>query len=573
MWRKYAIQACLYGLFIIIFLRLGYWQIVRSESLRAIADTQYQQTITLDGSRGTITTADGYTLVGNTTVYRLFAEPHLFEKSIEEIVEKITPILDQSPAEDLTSTENLRNYLTSRLYEYQDKKWVGLQSNITEAQREALTNLDLPGLGFDPYEVRDYPEASMASHIVGFVGKDSQGLDKGYFGIEGALDKELAKRSNKHRVTTNPFGFFFLNTSGLKQAATGRNVKLTIRRDVQYLAETELQKALDKYGASSGEIIILDPKTGAILANATAPTYHPAHFNEFEPQLYSNPVVSDTYEPGSTFKVLTVAAGIELGMINPNTRCPSCAGPRKIDKYTIKTWNEEYHPDITMTEALAKSDNIAMVYIADLLGTDRFKKFLSEAGIGDHTTLDLEEDSNTPFPQKWGPVELATRSFGQGIVVTSMQLVRAIAAFANDGVMMQPQIVSEVYDPATHQTFEVEPTPVRQLVSEETAQLVTSMMVTAAEEGEAQWLKNTSLEVAGKTGTAQVANLEEGGYYEDKTIASFIGFAPASDPAFVMLVKLTEPTTSPWAAETAAPTWYSVAEKLFILLDRVPNSV
>jgi cell division protein FtsI/penicillin-binding protein 2 len=326
-----------------------------------------------------------------------------------------------------------------------------------------------------------------------------------------------------------------------------------------------LALAAKKYEFKAGEITVLDPKTGAILGSATWPTYDPDRFFEYSPELYKNPIVSNLYEPGSTFKVLTVAAGIDAGKVTPDTLCPRCAGPRKIDKYEIKTWNEEYHPDISMKDALAKSDNIAMVYVAESLGGDVFEQYLRDFGIGTTTTSDLQEDSGTVFPQKWGPVELATRSFGQGITVTSLQLLRAIASIANQGKLMQPQLVKNVYDPVTSRTIETEPVMIRQVVKPETAREVTQMMVYAAEKGEAQWTKRTDLRVAGKTGTAQIAS--QGGYDAERTIASFIGFAPAEDPHFVMLVKLVEPGSSPWAAETAAPLWYKTAEQLFLLLN------
>ncbi len=222
-----------------------------------------------------------------------------------------------------------------------------------------------------------------------------------------------------------------------------------------------------------------------------------------------------------------------------------------------------------MEQALAKSDNTAMMYITDLLGADRFKTYVQKFGIGHTLGIELQEDTSTPFPQKWGPVELATISFGQGISTNSLQITNAVAAIANGGSLMRPMLVSSVEDTVSNESIEIKPQTIRQVVSPQTASTVTNMMITAAQSGEAQWTSSKSHTIAGKTGTSQVANA--GGYDENKTIASFIGFAPPENPKFIMLVKLTEPTTSPWAAETAAPLWYKIASKLFLLLQIQPD--
>ena len=279
--------------------------------------------------------------------------------------------------------------------------------------------------------------------------------------------------------------------------------------------------------------------------------------------------MADLFEPGSTFKILTVAAGLDAGIINPDTACTKCSGPRKIGGYTIRTWNDQYNPGITMTEALAKSDNTAMIFVAQKLGANRFGQYMKDFGIGQNLDLDLQEDSDTPFPKKLGPAELATTSFGQGVSLNSFQLIRAAAAIANQGQMMKPTIVDSVYDPQTGKTIKYQPQEIRQVISTETATKVTKMMVKAAQKGEAQWIGKDYL-VAGKTGTSQIPS-PDGGYREEATIASFVGFAPPDDPEFIMLVKLVEPQSSPWAAETAAPLWFQTAEKLFLLLNIQQN--
>lgn len=328
-------------------------------------------------------------------------------------------------------------------------------------------------------------------------------------------------------------------------------------------------KGITKYGAKAGEVIIMEPTTGKILASASEPKYDQEKFTDYEATLYKNPAVADVFEPGSILKTLTVAIGIDTGAIEPDTTCPVCDGPRHIDKYTIRTWNDVYNPNINMADALAKSDNTAMIFVAEQVGVDKFREYLEKFGLGEELDVELHEDYLTPFPEKWGPVELATRSFGQGIAVSDLQIVRAVAAIANQGILMRPTVVEKVILP-TGEELPVEPQEVRRVVSAETAEKVTGMMVHAAQSGEAQWVYSDTHTVAAKTGTSQIP-AENGGYKEDATIASFIGFAPPDNPQFVMLVKLVEPQSSPWAAETAAPLWYDIAEKLFLSLNIPPD--
>ena len=386
------------------------------------------------------------------------------------------------------------------------------------------------------------------------------------FGVEGALDRELRAHSQEQTILKDALGFHLLfNQKPSTDVTNGRDVVLTIRRDVQYMLETMLQEGLQKYEASEGEAIIMDPKTGRILAMAATPSYDPAHFSNYDSGLYKNPALTDTYEPGSIFKILTVAAGIDTGAVKEDTQCTKCDGPRQINEYTLKTWNEQYHPNITVTDALAKSDNVAMIFVSELLGRDRFVDYIHRFGIGEPTHVELQEDTGTPLRKDWKPIDLATTSFGQGIVTNGLQMVRAVGAIANGGVMMRPTIISKVIDPTSGASVPVDPIIERQVVSPQTAQTVTDMMVHAAETGESKWAVSKTHLAATKTGTAQIPIA--GHYDANKTIASFIGFAPPSNPKFVMLIKLREPKKSPWAAETAAPLWYAIAEKLYIMLN------
>ncbi len=582
--RATVVALFFFGLFGSLLAKLFYWQVIKAKELSQTAQKQYQREIVKRGKRGDIYTADGYVLATNARAFRLFAQPKLISaekkpdmaKKLAEILTKFELKTDNLPSEfkklaKADAVRERRKQLEEKLLNKleKDRSWIGLYLNLDQTTKEKIQALNYRYLGFDEYEKRIYPEASMAAQLVGFVGKNTVGEDIGYFGIEGGMNKELAGRKLKKTFLTDVLGYVISSSSLDQQTLDGRDVVLTIRRDLQYLAEKHLAEGIRRYGAAEGEILIADPKTGAILANAVWPSFNPNKFWRFDPKLYKNPSLANLYEPGSTFKTLTVASGIDAGVITPETQCSKCSGPRRIDKYTIRTWNNEYHPNITMTEALAKSDNIAMIFIAEKLGVKRLKQYLKKFGIGQAIGFDLQGDRSTPFPKKWGPVELATISFGQGIVTNSYQLLRAVSAIANQGLMMEPYVVAQVKDKATGEVITHQPKAVRQVVSSRTASQVTKMMVEAAMHGEAKWTASKDHWVAGKTGTSQVP--EDGEYAKDKTIASFIAFAPPDDPKFIMLVKLVAPTSSPWAAETAAPLWYQTAKDVYLVLGIPPD--
>ncbi len=549
-------------LFLCLVGRLFYWQVLHRSDLQAQAQLQYTKSVSVAAHRGKIFTSDGATLVTNKNVFRLFAEPGVLQTDPAALANMLAPLLVTPDAIATTAAEIQSKLSDPKL------KWVALRNKVDESTKQKIDGLHLRGLGFDQYETRDYPEASMAAQVTGFVGKDKDGNDVGYFGVEGDLDRELKGHTQQSTFLKDGLGFRLLfDHNQTTEQQDGRNVTLTLRRDIQYMVEDMLRKGLEYYQSPAGEVIVMDPKTGKILAMAASPSYDQAQFQTADPSTYKNPSLTDSYEPGSIFKVLTVAAGIDTGVIKEDTPCTKCAGPRQIAEYSIKTWNDEYTPNITMNDALAKSDNTAMIFISDLLGKDRFLDYVHRFKIGEPTHIELQEDTGTPLRKdsEWKPIDLATGSFGQGVVTTSMQMVRAVGAIANHGIMMRPTIIEHVSDPVTHTDVEVQPVEEGRVVSAETADTVTRMMVYAADKGESHWTASKTHLAAAKTGTAQVP--VAGHYDKDRTIASFIGFAPPNDPKFVMIVKLKDTKKSPWAAETAAPLWYHIADKLYMLLN------
>jgi cell division protein FtsI/penicillin-binding protein 2 len=337
------------------------------------------------------------------------------------------------------------------------------------------------------------------------------------------------------------------------------------------MLDTELKKGIVTYGAKSGMAAVMDPKTGAILAMSSFPNFDPTHYQNYPDTTYINPFITSTYEPGSTFKPLVMSAALDEGLIQPNTECTICTGPVPIGGYQIHTWDDNYFPNSTMTDVIVHSDNTGMVFVGEKLGLDRMLDYLQRFGIGDTTGIDLQgEEAPEIHPKdQWYPIDLATASFGQGIVVTPMELLDAVASIANNGKRMEPQVVAAVQTP-DGQTITIPPKEINQPISATTAQVMTQIMVDAANEGEAAFARLKGYNIAGKTGTASIP--VAGHYDPSKTIASFVGFGPAEDPKFAMLVILNQPSSSIYGSETAAPVFYAVAKDILMYYGIAPSN-
>lgn len=574
--RVRVVRSVFLFLFMLVLARLFYWQVIQSDHLKAVAESQYSSVSTTTASRGQIFTADGYPLVTNQDVYTIFATPKEMDKTPSEMAALLTPLILQTLDDPNIATDEAKRKeteqewqtsLTTKL-ENKNISWVALKRKVPRAIKDQITSLGVKGLGFDREEIRYYPEASMAAQLLGFVGNDSNGEQQGYFGIEGQFDRELQGKEGILRQEKDAAGLpIAIGGFDFIHSQDGRDVVLTIRRDLQFMLEEKLKAGMERYGSKTAEGVIMDPHTGAILAMASFPQYDPAKFYNYDPQLYKNPIVNDVYEPGSTLKILTVSAAIDVNAVQPDTKCDNCAGPREISGYTIKTWNNQYFPDSTITEGLIHSDNTVMIYTAEKMGKDTFVDYLHKFGLGEKTDVDLQDEALPPLRDDWKDIDMATASFGQGIAITGIQMTRIAQIIANGGVMVRPMLVQSVKQ--GEETIAIQPKQIRQVISKETADKVTHMMIQSATLGDAKWALPKGYSIAGKTGTAQVALA---GHYDDKkTVASFVGFAPAENPKFVMLIKLREPSTSQWGSETAAPLWFSIAKELFMRLDIPPT--
>lgn len=564
---------------VLVVIRLFYWQVLNYEFLTAKAESQRVDNQEITGSRGIIYFSDGTTLASSQPTFLVYALPKVLKEK-EKVAEKLAGIfweeanfykdlesIDEREAKR-ESIKKIEMDLVKKMS--QDLYWVSLGRRVSLENKERIEKMEISGIGFDIYTSRFYPEGSSSAHILGFVGSNEYGGEAGYFGLEGYYNGELKGKSGFLRREKDALGLPILIGSFLsKEAKAGKSMFLNIDRTVQYIVEEKLKKGLEKYGAKGVSAAVMDPKNGEILAMASLPSYDPARASEFAKDYYKNPLIADGYEPGSTFKVLVMAAGINERVVEPDTKCDTCDGPLKIGGFTVRTWNNKYQKDINMTDVIVHSDNTGMVFVAKKLGMEKLYEYITNFGFGDLTGIDLQDEYSPDLraEKEWREIDLATASFGQGISVTGMQLIRAVSAIANKGQIMEPHVVSRIKD-RENETV-IKPRVVGNPISEDTAKKITEMMVRAVDWGEARVFKPKGYKIAGKTGTAQIPIA--GHYDPNKTIASFIGFAPADDPKFVMLVRYQEPSSSIYGAETAAPTFFEIAKELFTYYGIAPG--
>lgn len=585
-------------LFFAVTFRLFYWQIYKGRALSVFARSQHQSGKSVDAYRGEIFTSDENWLVASGEAWILSATLAKLDKPTNEIAEELAAILIEddlappdfrqvvpktespeiSPVVDEVDQEMKKKEVllneTKRLNSLLSKDgsvWTVLKNKVTPTEREKIENLHITGLVFEPTERREYPEGSGAAHLLGFVGRDSEGRDKGYFGLEGYYDVILSGKTGYLSGEQDAVGTPLMTDSGREiKAISGTSILTNIDKSIQLTLDKKIQEGVEKYGALSGTVIVMDPKTGAVLGMSAAPTYEPSKYAKYSDSLFLNPMISSAFEPGSVFKVLVMAAALDSGVITTDTKCDICGGPVKIDGYSIETWNRQFHPDSRMVDVIVNSDNVGMVFTSQKLGIDKMYDYLTSYGIGEMTGVDLQGEASPKLRRKsdFRNIDLATAGFGQGIAVTPIQMIRAVSAIANKGEMVQPQVVKKLIGDNWEE--EVKPKATRRVISQKAAGEVTAMMYEAASKGESKWTYLKGYKVAGKTGTAQIPIA--GHYDEKKTVASFVGFAPYDDPEFIMLVTLQEPQSSEWASETAAPLWYDIARSLFMRFGIQPEN-
>ena len=502
--------------------------------------------------RGNIRDTAGELLAGNLAVDFIFAVPDQIRRP-EEVAAKLAPVLG-------VDTNELLPLLSDKTKPY--VRLIG-GKRVDQTISDQIIALALPGIFLEPTTRRTYPERSLGSHLLGFVDGDGNGN----YGIEGEWDTALAGLPGHLRAERdtagNEIGF---SNRDWRPPLDGMDLILTIDRTIQYIAERELERSVIEHKADGGTVIVMNPKTGEILAMANHPTFDPNRYAEAArtPELLTNPAITFAYEPGSTFKVITMAAALNERLVTPDTTMDD-NGSLSIGGFTIKNWDFKANGRITMTQLLEKSSNIGASWTAFRLGKTLFYRYVTAFGFGAQTKVDLQGEGTgivkNPKSSDWSESDLATNAFGQAIAVTPMQMVTAVSAVANGGLLMRPHVVKALVNSVTGETVEqVRPQIVRQAISRETAATLLQMLFRSAENGETRGTLVPGFRVAGKTGTASIP--VNGGYDLNQTIASFIGAVPAADPQFVILVKIDRPKDQPWGSLIAKPAFAIIGQEL-----------
>lgn len=555
--RSSLLTAFLLLIFVCIGAKLFNLQIIHGQQARQQADAQHSIYKKLFPSRGEIKLADKQSsetaaLATNLKSFLVYAVP----------AEIINPELTSAGLAAVLQMETgeILDKITKT-----DKKYVPIKKRLTELEQEKIKELKFSGIFFDSEDTRFYPENSLLSQTLGFVGyKNGSDQKIGLYGLERYFNSDLAGQSGELVSEKDTGGALIFGTKSEGQPAIdGMDLILTVDKTIQFQAESIIKETVTKHGADSGSVIVANPKTGAILAMANYPNFDPNQYNKVtDPFLFNNESVTGNYEPGSVFKAITMAAAVNEDKVTPDTTYND-TGSITIDTYTIKNSDNVAHGKQTMTQVLDESLNTGAIFAKDQIGNESFFQYLKNFGFGLPTGIELPEAKGSLDGLKANiKVDYATASFGQGISVTPIQLVQAYTALANGGKMMKPYIVQTKIDPEG-QTYNIKPEFVREVISERAANIISAMLVSVVENGHGKKASVPGYFIAGKTGTAQVAKKDGKGYEENYNIGSFIGFGPVEDPQFVMLVRVNHPRDVQFAETTAAPAWGQMAQ--FIL--------
>ena len=543
--------------FAIITYRLFKIQILDGVHNRALAEAQHSIYRKLSPSRGEIKITDKFS---NT--------PHAVAIDIKKYLVYAVPLEIKnlnSTANNLSVVLGIESSEISAKISTSNKKYVPLKKELTQAEQKKIEELKLPGIYFDSEDARFYPDLKLLSHVLGFVGYGKENTKIGLYGVEKFFQNDLAGKNGSLTEEKDTAGaWIFGSKRDLTPAVDGSNFILTIDKTLQFKAETALKEAVTLHGADRGSIIIANPKTGAILAMAGFPDFNPNEYGKVKnADDYINQTTTGNYEPGSTFKPLTMAASVDEGRVMPDTTYVD-TGQVAIDGYVIKNSDNKAHGVQTMTQVLDESLNTGIIFAKEKIGNVEFLKYIKKFGFGEKTGIELPETKGNLDNLKANiGVNYHTASFGQGISVTPIQMIQAYTALANGGSMMKPYIIQSKISPEGVVTNTV-PQVVKEVVSKKTAGILSAMLVSVVENGHGKKAAVPGYYIAGKTGTSQVARKDgKAGYEESNNIGSFIGFGPVENPQFLMIVRVDHPRDVKFAETTAAPTFGELAK--FIL--------
>lgn len=543
--------------------RLFFLQVVAGQKFRTEASEQHEFATALVPKRGDVFMQDKnavrYPLATNQEVYLVYADTRKLKDA-------------ESMANVLALDLGLDAAALAEKLAKPDDPYEPIAHGVTDEVVERIRAHGFGAIGFTKERKRLYPNDETGSHLIGFVGPDAQGNLRGRYGLEVAYEKELAGTPGYIVGEKDSAGRLIpIGNRKVNDPKDGANLILTIDQRIEAFACEHLAATVKEHEASGGSVVILDPKTGAIRALCGMPSFNPNNYKDVASLgVYNHPAIFNAYEPGSIFKVITMAAAIDAGKINPDTMYED-TGVIKVDKYEIKNSDNKAHGRVSMSVALSESLNTGSIFAMRAIGADRFKKYVQAFGFGKSTKLGLPQESVGDISnlEKAGSVYSLTASFGQGIAITPLQMAVAVGAIANGGKLMKPYIVEAIEEDGRTRTVGV-PHVVERPISARAASLVAGMMVKVVEEGHGKRAGVPGYWVAGKTGTAQIPG-SRGGYEKDSNIGSFIGFAPVEDPTFAMVVRIDRPKGVKFAESTAAPLFGEIAQFLLQYDEAEPN--
>ncbi|MBI5166233.1 MAG: penicillin-binding protein [candidate division NC10 bacterium] len=524
--------------------KLYFLQIKQQRGLAERAKRQYQRVLPLTGERGTIYDRNGKELAVSVEVASVFAQPSQIERP-GEVAAKLAAILNL-PVHEISKK------LSS------DRSFVWIQRKIEPAQAQAITALGPPpGIYLLPEAKRYYPKQELAAHLLGFVGLDEKGLE----GLEFQYDDYLGGGSREVIGYQDALGRVVYKAEEVIPALPSYDLELTIDEVIQYTVEKELQAAIRRSRAVAGSVIVIDPQTGEVLALANWPTFNPNYFNRYSSSARRNRATDDTYEPGSTFKVIMAAAALEERLVRPQDIFFGENGAIQVAGLTI----HDYYKFgwLTFQQVLEQSSNVGAIKVGLLLGKRRYYNYIRDFGFGSRTGIDLpgEAAGKVRLPREWSAISLGSISIGQEVAVTPIQLLAAVSAVANGGFLVKPYLVRAIKGPDGKVLKEFSPMILRRVISDETSQILTAILEGAVKNGTGKHAGLEGYRVAGKTGTSQKLDRATGHYSRQKVVASFVGYVPVEDPRLAILVLIDEPQIFFWGGSIAAPVFREVAQE------------
>jgi cell division protein FtsI (penicillin-binding protein 3) len=518
--------------------RLYHLQIIQYVELATRAERQQQRTIEVAPKRGTIYDRQMQPLAMSLAVDSIFAVPSEIPNP-EMVADLLCPVLGLGKGELLGRFKAQKGFC-----------WV--KRKVTSEESARVRDMNLKGIYFQKEMKRFYPKDQLAAPVLGYVGLDDNGLG----GLEYRFNDAIKGTPGRVLFAADARRQSF--QSSTREGRAGKNVVLTLDENIQYIAEKALAEAARQWRMASGSVVVQNPHTGEILAMASYPTFNPNDFNKSAPEARINRAVSQVYEPGSTFKLVAVAAALEEKLTTPREVINCQWGSIVLSGHTIR--DDKPHGDLTVSQVMAQSSDVGVIKLALRLGEDRFYRYIKGFGFGDAAGIDLpaEERGLLKPPSRWSGISIGEISMGQEIAVTSVQIASAYSAIANGGILIQPRVVRETFQGQNHEA--VLPASGRRVVSPRTAQLMKEILTEVVEAGTGAPARPADYSAAGKTGTAQKID-SSGTYSKTHYIPSFVGFAPVQKPAVTILVVIDSPVGAIYGREVAAPVFRSIAEQ------------